>query len=203
MHNAGIFGDPMTTAADPHSRVTAVVLAGGRGLRMGGVDKGLIERDGRCLVEHALEALRPQVAALMISANRNIERYSQFGVPVVTDELPDFAGPLSGIAAAASRARTDWIVCAPCDTPMLPFDLVARLLDGARRNGSEAAYAEDRNGPQFVVCLLHRRLASALATAAASPRRAVRDFLQARAAIAVRFDDWHCANLNTPEALAC
>ena len=193
----------MASSTDPRSKVTGVVLAGGRGLRMGGVDKGLIELDGRSLVEHQLEALRPQVAALIVSANRNLDRYAALGVTVVADELADFSGPLAGIAAAAARVRTDWIVSVPCDTRSLPADLVARLLDAARRADRGAAYAEDAEGPQYVVCALHTGLAAALASAAASAQRAVRDFLRARDAAVVRFNDWHCANLNTPEALAC
>ena len=193
----------MNSPTDPRSCVTGIVLAGGRGLRMGGVDKGLVERDGRYLIGHALDALRPQVAQLIVSANRHLDRYAALGVAVVADELPDFAGPLAGIAAAAARVRTDWIVCVPCDTLALPGDLVARLLDTAHDAGADAAYVEDAEGPQFVFCLLHRRLMPPLARAAASPRRAVRDFLHAHGAVAARFDDWRCTNLNTPETLAC
>jgi molybdenum cofactor guanylyltransferase len=193
----------MNPASDLRSSVTGVVLAGGRGLRMGGADKGLIGIGGRCLVEHALEALRPQVATLMISANRNLERYAAFGATVVRDDAPDFAGPLAGIAAAAARARTDWIVCVPCDTLDLPADLVSRLLTAAQQSGSDATYAEDADGPQYAFCALRTTLAAVLAAAATSEQRAVRDFLRAHHAAAVRFEHWRCANLNTPEALAC
>lgn len=203
MHIAGIFGRPMHAPSHLRNLVTGVVLAGGRGLRMGGADKGLIEVDGRCLVEHLLDALRPQVGPLMISANRNLARYAAFGATVVRDARPDFAGPLAGIAASARQAGTDWIVCVPCDTRNPPADLVERLMDAARRAAVDAAYAEDVEGPQYVVCALRTRLADALADAAGSPRRAVRDFLKAHAAVAVRFDDWRCTNLNSPEALAC
>jgi molybdenum cofactor guanylyltransferase len=193
----------MNSASDQHRCVTGVVLAGGRGLRLGGADKGLIGIGGRCLVEHALEALRPQVATLVISANRNLEHYAAFGATVVRDDAPDFAGPLAGIAAAAARAHTDWIVCAPCDTLELPVDLVSRLLTAAQQAGHDAAYAEDADGPQYAVCALRTSLATALAAAAVSERRAVREFLRAHRAAAVRFERWRCANLNTPESLAC
>lgn len=194
----------MNLASDLRSSVTGVVLAGGRGLRMNGVDKGLIEVDGRTLAGRQLEGLRPQVAALIVSANRNIERYVALGAHVVADAQPDFPGPLAGMAAAAAAARTEWVVCVPCDTDTLPHALVARLVGAALRAGVDAAYAEDADGgPQYVICALRTTLADALAAAAASARRAVRDFLQSRDAMAVRFEGWRCANLNTPEALAC
>ncbi|MES0874942.1 molybdenum cofactor guanylyltransferase MobA [Sinimarinibacterium thermocellulolyticum] len=193
----------MNTTADPRSRVTGVVLAGGRGLRMGGVDKGLIEIGGRALVEAPLDALRPQVGRLIVSANRNTARYAAFGVHVVADLQPDYAGPLAGLAAAAQAATTEWLVSAPCDTRTLPTDLVARLVLAAERFGVDAAYACDADGPQYVVCALRTSLAGALARAAASSRRALRDFLHAQRAVAVHFCDWRCANLNTPEALTC
>jgi molybdenum cofactor guanylyltransferase len=203
MHNAGIFCSPMNIASDPRSSVTGVVLAGGRGLRMGGVDKGLIEIDGRTLVEHQIDALRPQVSTLIVSANRNLDRYRALGAAVVTDLQAGFPGPLAGMAAAARAACTEWIVCVPCDTRALPAGLVARLVDAALQTGVDAACAADRDGPQYVVCALRTSLADALAQAAASERRAVRDLLQAQRAVTVRFDDWRCTNLNTPEALAC
>ncbi len=193
----------MICAAEPQRRVTGVVLAGGRGQRMDGRDKGLLLREGRTLAERQLDALRPQVDALMISANRNLDHYAGFGAEVVRDAQPGFAGPLAGIAAAARQARSAWIACVPCDTLALPADLVARLLDAAQDAGRDAAYAQDVDGPQYVVCALRTTLAGALAQAAASPRRAVRDFLHARGAVAVPFAGWRCANLNTPEALAC
>ena len=107
--------------------ITGVVFAGGQGRRMGGVDKGLVELDGRALVAHVIERLAPQVGELVINANQNRDRYAAFGYPVVADVIPDFAGPLAGLHAAMAAATTPYVVTSPCDSPFLPADLVARL----------------------------------------------------------------------------
>ncbi|MGE5945425.1 MAG: molybdenum cofactor guanylyltransferase MobA, partial [Betaproteobacteria bacterium] len=107
--------------------VTGVVLAGGMGRRMGGVDKGLLELRGRPLAAWVVDRLRPQVDHLLINANQNRERYAEFGCPVVADEIPDFAGPLAGLHAALSAATTPLVATAPCDSPFLPETLVSRL----------------------------------------------------------------------------
>lgn len=188
----------------PTASVTGVVLAGGRGLRMNGVDKGLIERDGRSLAERQLESLRAQAQALLVSANRNLDRYRALGVPVVSDAHPeDFPGPLAGMLAALRTARTTWVACLPCDTLGTPADLVQRLVDAATAAGTRAAYAVDAHGPQYTVCLLHIALADALDGALRANQRAVHVFLSAQHAVAVDFADCAFANLNTPEALSC
>ncbi len=107
--------------------VTGLILAGGEGRRMGGVDKGWVLWHDRPLVVWVQERLRPQVGSLLISANRSLERYAALGLPVVRDDVPGFAGPLAGIAAGLAAAPTDWLVTAPCDSPLLPRDLVARF----------------------------------------------------------------------------
>ncbi|MFA5941693.1 MAG: molybdenum cofactor guanylyltransferase MobA [Sinimarinibacterium sp.] len=187
--------------------VTGVVLAGGRGLRMNGRDKGLIERDGRTLAERQLEHLRRQTGALIISANRNLDRYRAMGVPVVADAQSDghgpFAGPLAGMLSALRAAHTPWIACLPCDTLGTPADLVRRLLDGATAAGARAAYAVDAHSPQYAVCLLHVDLADALDATLRTNQRAVHAFLSAQHAVAVDFADCAFENLNTPEMLAC
>ncbi len=112
--------------------LTGLILAGGRARRMGGQDKGLIPLAGRPLIAWVIEALRPQVGSILISANRNQAAYAAFGYPVIGDEgggpdLAGFQGPLAGIAAAMTLAQTPWLLSLPCDTPLLPTDLVARL----------------------------------------------------------------------------
>jgi len=109
--------------------ITGVVLAGGEGRRMGGADKGLQLLDGRPLVQWVLERLTPQVGQILISANRNLERYREFGCPVLADLTPDFAGPLAGLQAAMTRATTPLLLSAPCDSPCLPADLGLRLAE--------------------------------------------------------------------------
>lgn len=193
----------MSDLSAPLACVTGVVLAGGRGLRMNGIDKGLIERDGRTLAERQLERLRAQTGALLISANRNLDRYHTLGVPVVTDRQPGHPGPLAGMLVALRAARTPWIACLPCDTFGTPDDLVPRLLAAATAAAAPAAYAVDVHGSQYTVCLLHTDLADAVDAALHANRRAVHAFLNAQHAVAVDFTDCAFANLNTPEALAC
>ncbi len=183
------------------STVTGVVLAGGRGLRYGGADKGLAVHRGRTLVEHQLALLGPQVAQLLVSANRNLDRYRGFGCTVVSDDPPESAGPLAGMLAAARAAPTPWLICVSCDTLGLPPDTVARLLGAAHAAGAPAAYAEAANGPQYTVCALQRSLAADLEAALAAGARTVHRFLGDRHAAAADFRDCRLLNANTPEAL--
>lgn len=124
--------------------VTGLILAGGRGSRMGGVDKGLQTFHGIPLALHTLLRLQPQVGALMINANRNLAAYEAFGVPVWPDVLPDYAGPLAGFLTGLERCETRWLVTVPCDTPLFPTDLVARLAAAAARDDAEIAMAMAR-----------------------------------------------------------
>ena len=107
--------------------VTGLVLAGGRGTRMGGVDKGLQSHLGMPLALHALLRLTPQVGHVMINANRNLGAYESMGVPVWPDTIPDYAGPLAGFLTGLERCETPYLVVVPCDTPLFPEDLVERL----------------------------------------------------------------------------
>jgi molybdenum cofactor guanylyltransferase len=124
--------------------ITGVILAGGRGSRMGGVDKGLQNFHGMPLALHTLLRLQPQVGALMINANRNLSAYESFGVPVWPDVLPDFPGPLAGFVTGLERCETGWLVTVPCDTPLFPTDLVARLAQAAGDEDAEIAMATGR-----------------------------------------------------------
>ena len=191
--------------------VTGVVLAGGRGQRMGGVDKGLLLLAGRPLVARVLDRLQPQVGAVSISANRQVDSYAAFGHPVLADENGDFAGPLAGVLAALSACRTPWLLCAPCDAPMLPLDLAQRLHDAAAREEAVGAVActgpGDGNGllqqvqPTFL--LLHQRLVLPLRETLARAERSVQRFAAAQGIVRVRFDDEAAfANVNTPQDLA-
>lgn len=136
------------------SDITGIILAGGLGRRMGGVDKGLQLLDGRPLVRHVAERLAPQVDQLLINANRSQADYAALGYPVLADEIPDFAGPLAGLHAALSAATTAWVVTVPCDSPYLPLDLVSRLQAGLQSSaaGLAVAHVEGRLHPVFCLC---------------------------------------------------
>ena len=128
------------------AEITGLVLAGGRGSRMGGVDKGLADHLGTPLALHALRRLAPQVGKLMINANRNLESYASMGVPVWRDEVPDYAGPLAGMLAGLAHCETPYLVTVPCDTPNFPLDLVERLARGLADIEGDIAMAVSREG---------------------------------------------------------
>jgi molybdopterin-guanine dinucleotide biosynthesis protein A len=147
--------------------ITGVVLAGGRGSRMGGADKGLQNFNGMPLALHTLMRLQPQVGEMMINANRNLGAYESFGVPVWPDVLADYPGPLAGFLTALERCETGWLVTVPCDTPLFPQDLVARLARAAEQRGAEIAMAAAREEdgqvrPQPVFCLIRVELMESL-----------------------------------------
>ena len=118
------------------NNITAVILAGGKGSRLGGQDKGLVDYNGKLLIEHVLERITPQVSTVLINANRNVDTYKQYGFPVINDDLSDFQGPLAGFASAMRASTTSHILTLPCDGPLLPLDLASRML----KKLSEKAY---------------------------------------------------------------
>jgi molybdenum cofactor guanylyltransferase len=150
----------------PKSAITGLVLAGGRGSRMGGVDKGLQKYRGTTLAERAVARLEPQVASVMINANRNLEHYRSMGVAVLADEVPDYPGPLAGMLAGLEHCATPYLVSVPCDTPNFPLDLVERLAQGLSAGNAELATACTRAGgelfPQPVFCLMKVGLRASL-----------------------------------------
>jgi len=134
--------------------ITGVVLAGGLGRRMGGVDKGLQLLDGQPLVRHVTERLAPQVDRLLINANRSQEAYAALGYPLIADVVGGFAGPLAGLHAALLAADTPLVATAPCDSPYLPLDLIERLHAGLQSTGADLAIASagGRIHPVFCLC---------------------------------------------------
>ncbi len=186
--------------APTREQLTGLLLAGGRGTRMGGVDKGLVLLDGDPLALHVLRRLQPQVGRVLISANRSHTAYAAWAT-VVADDAPDaFEGPLAGIAAALRSIETEWLAVAPCDLPRLPVDAFARLATGLQ--GAAAAFAAPGGDGHSLVCLLHVSLAARLDAVRAAGERRVRAWLAAADARAVRFDDAVAfSNLNAPEHL--
>ena len=151
--------------------ITGLILAGGRGSRMGGVDKGLQGFRGQPLALHALRRLQPQVGSVMISANRNLAAYEAFGVPVWPDGLADHAGPLAGFLIGLEHCTTPWLLTVPCDSPRFPADLAGRLAAAATAQGADIAMAaapeqqhdgSTRLRTQPVFCLLRVNLLQSL-----------------------------------------
>jgi molybdopterin-guanine dinucleotide biosynthesis protein A len=192
--------------------ITGVVLAGGLGRRMGGVDKGLQLLNGRPLVSHVIERLAPQVDELLINANQNGERYAAFGYPVLADRIPEFAGPLAGLHAALSAATNPLVATAPCDSPFLPADLISRLFLALTAPGTKShwgttnadlAVARTFDQPHPVFCLCRRTVLPHLNDYLASGRRKMADWYATLKVVEVTFDDEAAAfeNINTREEL--
>jgi molybdopterin-guanine dinucleotide biosynthesis protein A len=186
------------------TRITGIVLAGGQGSRMGGVDKGLQPFRGRPMVAHAIERLAPQVDELLVNANRNPEAYAVFGHRVIADEIEGFAGPLAGFERGLAHASGDLVVTVPCDSPFLPTDLVARLRAGLEREGADLAVAKTGDQPHPVFSLMRRGVHESLRAFLGSGQRKIDKWYAALAVVEVAFDDEAGAfrNINTREELA-
>ncbi|MEJ7667732.1 MAG: molybdenum cofactor guanylyltransferase MobA [Casimicrobiaceae bacterium] len=184
--------------------VTGIVLAGGMGRRMGGVDKGLVELSGEPMVAHVLRRLLPQVASIVINANQNRERYAAFGHPVVADAVGGFAGPLAGLHAGMSAATTPLVVTAPCDSPFLPEDLVARLAAARQRAAAQLAVAKTFAQPHPVFALVSCDVLPHLADFLTGGGRKIDRWYAQLRVVEVPFDDEADAfrNINTVDELA-
>ncbi len=178
--------------------ITGLVLAGGRGSRMGGVDKGLQPFNGTPLALHAVLRLGAQVGEMMVNANRNLSTYESFGVPVWPDGLADYAGPLAGFLTGLERCETPWLLTVPCDTPLFPLDLARRLADALVETDTEIAMvsapeAQDNGGPpvlraQPVFCLLPTTLLESLARFTRSGGRKIDAWTAQHRTVLVPFD---------------
>ena len=184
--------------------MTGVVLAGGQGSRMGGVDKGLQPFRGRPMVAHVLERLAGQVDEVLINANRNPGDYARFGHRVIADEIAGFAGPLAGFERGLAHARGELVATVPCDSPFLPRDLVARLRSALEANGADLAVARTGEQAHPVFCLMRRAVHASLREFLASGQRKIDRWYAALAVVEVAFDDEPegFLNINTREELS-
>lgn len=185
-------------------KITGVILAGGLGRRMGGIDKGLQELRGQPMVHWVVERLTPQVDELLINANQNAERYAAFGHRVVPDQIPDFAGPLAGLHAALSAATHPLVATAPCDSPFLPADLVSRLFSALTAAHADLAVARTFEQPHPVFCLCKREVLPHLTEFLAGGGRKIDRWYSTLNIVEVAFDDEAAAfeNINTREELS-
>ena len=169
---------------------------------MGGQDKGLLPYQGRPLVTHVIERLAPQVSTLLVNANRNPEQYAEFGHPVVADASTGFLGPLAGILAGLRMARTEWLLCAPCDSPHVATDLAARLATPLATDECRIAVATCAGRLQPVFALLHCQLKESLAMFLDQGGRKIDEFYGMHDFAEVPFEDPDAFfNINTREAL--
>jgi len=184
--------------------VTGLILAGGKGSRMGGVDKGLQAFRGKRLVDHVYERLAPQVGGVIINANQNQEAYRTFGVRVVSDAIGGFAGPLAGMHAGLSISKRPFLASVPCDSPFLPEDLVARLYARIDETGAELAVAKTGDQPHPVFSLMRRGVLDHLSDFLKDGGRKIDAWYASLNVVEVAFDDEAQAfsNINTLEELA-
>ena len=184
-------------------KITGVILAGGLGRRMGGIDKGLQELRGQPMVHWVAARLAPQVDELLINANQNSERYAAFGHRVVPDQIPDFAGPLAGLHAALSAASHPLVATAPCDSPFLPDDLVFRLFSALTATDADLAVARTFDQAHPVFCLCKREVLPHLTEFLESGGRKIDRWYSTLNIVEVPFDDEADAfeNINTREEL--
>jgi molybdopterin-guanine dinucleotide biosynthesis protein A len=183
------------------AKVTGIVLAGGKGSRMGGVDKGLQPLRGKPMVAWAIARLKPQVDEIVINANQNLEIYAAFGYRVVPDEIGGFAGPLAGLHAGLAAATHPLSATVPCDSPFLPADLVFRLKDALQENDLAVAKTGDQPHPVFV--LLRSSLKRNLEAFLQGGGRKIDAWYASLKAVEVPFDDEADAfrNINTLDEL--
>jgi len=198
------------THAHPHlgSLTTGLILAGGRASRMGGVDKGLALLDGQAMVAHVIARLAPQVAGLIINANRSHERYAAFGYPVWPDQQTDFAGPLAGLQAGLCHCHTPYLLSAPCDSPYLPFDLLLNLANALQNADADIAVAvttdpdTQARQPQPVFMLLKSSLLTDLNDYLQGGGRKIEKWYRRLNYSEALFDDGEAfRNINTEEQL--
>jgi molybdenum cofactor guanylyltransferase len=184
------------------SNVTGCVLAGGQGTRLGGEDKGLITLNGKLLSQYSIERLSPQVATIIISANRNKLIYEKLGLPIIQDATTKSYGPLGGFHSALKEANTCYVAFVPCDAPFLPINLIAKLMEPFANKAVEITMAkvQDKNQPVFAV--MRTSLEKSLATFLDSGGRKIRAWYDTRVCVAVNFEDENeFMNINSPSDL--
>ena len=183
--------------------ITGVILAGGRGSRMGSVDKGLKPLRGKPMVQWVAERFAPQVAEVLINANQNIDKYQILGYKVIPDAIGGFAGPLAGLHRGLSEASHDLVATAPCDSPFLPTDLIARLRAALENAGAELTVAKTGDQPHPVFCLCRKSVLPGLTDFLSSGGRKIDAWYSKLKVVEVLFDDQPDAfsNINTEEEL--
>jgi molybdopterin-guanine dinucleotide biosynthesis protein A len=183
--------------------ITGLVLAGGKGRRMGSVDKGLVLLQGRPLVRHVIERFAPQVDEILINANRNIEEYEALGHLVIRDRVEGYAGPLAGLHAGLMHAAYPLVVTVPCDSPFLPLDLVARLGKSLESGECDLAVARTHDQPHPVFALVRRSVLPHLERFLSDGGRKIDAWYASLRTVEVAFDDEAEAfrNINTAAEL--
>ena len=167
---------------------SAIILAGGEGQRMGGVDKGLMQWRNKPLIQHIIERLAPQVDEIIISCNRNIEQYKLFGYACITDSTDDFLGPLAGIASCVESSNHNSILLCPCDTPLIPVNLLRQLENTMQQSGANAVIARDDYNQHYSHALLTKEFAKTANKQLSAKRKSLQAWYGTT--------NWQCADFN-------
>ncbi|MGI9321070.1 MAG: molybdenum cofactor guanylyltransferase MobA [Thiogranum sp.] len=185
----------------PKQQITAVILAGGLARRMSGQDKGLIEINGRAMIEHIITALTPQVGGILINANRNLDHYRRYAYPVIEDLMGEFFGPLVGMASGMQASDTDYLLTVPCDSPFIPPVLAERLFRELEDKRADISVAHDSRRMQPVFALLRKELLPSLMTYLEDGGRKIDTWYAEHRLVTTDFSDWPDAfiNINTPD----
>lgn len=186
-----------------NQEVTAAIIAGGKGERMGGKDKGWLNIHGQPIIERILHSIQPQVQHIVINANRNISAYQQYNYPVVRDPVSDFSGPLAGFSAVMNIAKTDYILTLPCDTPQIPAQLVERMWQGLVSSNANIAVAHDGERIQPMTALIATHLRPSIEAFLAAGDRKVALWCRQQHATLIDFSDQPemFFNINTEQQL--
>jgi len=184
-------------------KISTVILAGGLGRRMQNQDKGLIEWQGKTLIEHILFHISAHSGEIIINANRNLERYAKLGFTLVSAEIDDYQGPLIGILSAMRSCSGAYLLCLPCDSPHPPSQLAARLSECLQSNNSRCAIAHDGDRLQPLFSLLSCSIQNELETFLSEGHRKVHDFFLSLDPAICDFSDQgaHFRNFNVPDDL--
>ncbi|MDX2507754.1 MAG: molybdenum cofactor guanylyltransferase MobA [Gammaproteobacteria bacterium] len=177
-------------------QITGLILAGGRSSRMNGHDKGLLTLIDKPMIDYVIQKLKPQVKRILISANRHIEQYQQFGYEVLLDDYDDFRGPLAGMLRGLSHSKSEYLLTVPCDGPLLPADLAHRMLYFARKNHARAVIAFDGKYRQPTYNLVHRELLPAMSQSLEQNEHKLGKWLMDNGALELDFSDQKSAFIN-------
>jgi molybdopterin-guanine dinucleotide biosynthesis protein A len=193
----------MSLSTTQAEKITAVILAGGQGRRMGNRDKGLIKLNNIPLIEHVIDKIAPQVGRIAINSSDS-EAYEEYGYPVFADLLRGGLGPLAGLHSALSHCDSELVLILPCDTPLLPADLVERMLRALEESGAELCSVSDGERLHAVFILARRSVKERLEHYLQQGNRRVQEWLRSEQAAVAKFPDSPDSfiNLNTPEELS-
>ena len=184
-------------------QISALILAGGRSSRMDGYDKGLLKLLERPMIDYVIERLKPQVGQILISANRHLEQYKEFGYEVLVDEYDDYRGPLAGMARGLAQSESEYLLSVPCDGPLLPVDIAARMLQCALQQQAKAVLVFDGQYKQPTYNLIHKDLAVQLNQSLVNNEHKLGKWLMDNGAVRLDYSDQKSAflNINTPDDL--